>query len=465
MHLRISYRPLALALLFGVLVFAVTRAGAQQQLASLDELEKAYQKYQNTITKLENGQQPATKADHEAMDTLAKWLIYRFVSLPQPDAEKMAKYRYDFEQHFKRIVASDSLKGNKEFIKLFGPILKQRYKDLFDQDFYEYRYSIANAAPTLLLAAKMHEDTMYGYLSDLVLDHTSVKGDATPNKHDTIKLYAIRGLREYLYPLDAGSPPKLMPGLPVGVAAVEDNAVLTAAQDKRKARELQCVTALLSFIEKPGAKNVKEEEQNGARFLRRDAIETLAQARAAAVAYGKGKAQGPIAPALLRVLSPKSDLDPEPGLSEKLEAAIGVCQIKWNTVPEYQPDIGAYLVGKFTVEFLKQYNGDLVFIKAEKPRPPLMHWRFAAKRLEIALADMSANAKGYAGDVKNLEANFNGFKNDAIRVLKGVQEKGQLPVQQGEINILNNSVNKMRPASNQVFKNIKAYSINLDAPE
>src|SRR5262249_9230220 len=141
--------------------------------------------------------------------------------------------------------------------------------------------------------------------------------DNAKAKHDVIKMYAAHGLREY-FP----------------VAPLVEAEDIPDAQLRRKEKEVKYVDALIKFIERKPADKLTEPEQNAVRFLRREAIESLAQAQAPMVMLGKD-VEGPIAPTLLKVLAPNSGLDPAPGLAERIEAAIGICELKYSKVPDY----------------------------------------------------------------------------------------------------------------------------------
>src|SRR5437660_701680 len=92
-------RPLVVLLLLGLAAFPRTRADAQPQLDSLEKLRAAYGKHSEVITKLEMGQLQPGKEHHEAMDVLAKYLVYRYVSSPPPDEKKLDLFHKDFQTH------------------------------------------------------------------------------------------------------------------------------------------------------------------------------------------------------------------------------------------------------------------------------------------------------------------------------------------------------------------------------
>jgi hypothetical protein len=440
-------RPFAILLLFAVGAAGTIRLGAQDQLASQNELDSLFYKHNAQFAKLRSGQQAPAASDRDVMDAMAKWLIYRFVATPPKSADDMGKLRHNFDLYLVGpAVQPEALKGNKEFLRQVHPILIKRYRDLFDRDFADYRYPIVNAAPTLIQVAKLRDDAFGDYLVELLSDKA--------NKHDVIRFYAVRALREFYAPGERISNfDKAQPAKPI--VPVQAGAVLGDATQKRMERDLRYAGAVLKFAEnRPGAGKLPLEEQEVLRIFRRHAIETLSAMQAPTVVYDKNKVDPPIAPFLLRVLSSYTDLEPAPGLAEKVEAAIGVCQMQYKNVPEYQPEISVFLVGLLLADFMTEANKDVGQIAVGKS--PAMHWRLADKRLELALKDLVTNAKGQPveANAKRLEAGAGPLLKD---MGKGKTIQGVNP---GMINEFRKMVMSMRPKSNEIFKGMK-YTINL----
>jgi hypothetical protein len=445
--MHVPRRPFAILLMFAVAAAGTIRLGAQDQLASQNELDSLFYKHNAQFAKLASGQQAPTAADREGMDAMAKWLVYRFVSTPPKSPADMDKLKHAFDTYLiTRAAQPEAMKGNKEFVRQFNPILIKRYRDLFDRDFQDYRYPIVNAAPTLVQVAKLRDDAFGDYLAELITKE--------PDKHDVVKFYAVRALREFYAPGERSTnAEKVQPAKPV--VPVQAGAVLGDATQKKMERDLRYANAVLKFAEnRPGAGKLPLEEQEVLRIFRRHAIETLAAMQAPTVVYDKNKIDPPIAPFLLRVLSPYTDLEPAPGLAEKVEAAIGVCQMQYKNVPEYQPELGVYLVGLLVADFMTEANKDVGQIAAGKS--PAMHWRLADKRLELALKDLVNNAKGQPveANAKRLEAAAGPLLKD---MGKGKTIQGINP---GMLNEFRKMAMSMRPKSNEVFKGMK-YTINL----
>jgi hypothetical protein len=150
--------------------------------------------------------------------------------------------------------------------------------------------------------------------------------------------------------------------------------------------ENQIIVALVDFVlRKPNLRpNPTPEEVEGFRYVRRQAIRALAQTRFPAVMNKKEFVGTPTALALSRVLV-DDGISPTANLSEKLEAAIGICQLQTNlTNPpvDYYPDYAAHAVGLFIVELGKAFNGRPQIAQGQTPDYP---WKLFAGRLLAAL--------------------------------------------------------------------------------
>jgi hypothetical protein len=402
------------------------RVGAQKQLAPLKELENR-PKFAE-ISRFKSGQEKPVAADKDIIDVEAKYLVYRFSAQPPifGDPNKgMQKYQNDFMEYIRQIEAAEAWKKNGEFRRQLSLALVPRFKDLLGEDFQENRVAIVNCAPMLAHAARLKDAAIGDYLADIL----------NGKSHDAIKLYAARGLRE-LFP----------------VAVVDAGAVLAAADVKRKDREVKHVDALVGFAQRPGGDKLSEPEQNAIRFLRREAIESLAHTQAPLVVTDKVKVEGPIAPLFLRVLSPKGGLDPAPSLAERVEAAIGVCQMRNLEAANYQSELGVYLVAKLVNDFADAYNKDLVDMRT---KPAQMLWKVQSKRLELALKDLAKNVKNQPVEPKARQ-----LAEDATKLIKSMQTYTQ--VNQNELLLFGKMAATLRPASNEVYRGNKTFVIDLE---
>jgi hypothetical protein len=158
--------------------------------------------------------------------------------------------------------------------------------------------------------------------------------------------------------------------------------------------ENQIILALVDFVlRKPNlSPNATPEEVEAFRYVRRQAIRALAQTRFPAIVNKKEFIGTPTALALCRILV-DDGISPTASLSEKLEAAIGLCQLQTNlTSPvDYYPDYAAHAVGLFVVELGKAYNN--------RPQGQTDYpWKvFATRLLDALKAWKEANANNDSG--------------------------------------------------------------------
>ncbi len=172
---------------------------------------------------------------------------------------------------------------------------------------------------------------------------------------DGVKYYALKGIID-LFKL---SPPK-------GAELTPKNQTDIAA-------------ALDQFIMKPlqFPNGVADQELEGARSLRREAIRALAQLKLPEI--------GDQRPALVLLKVVANDgLSPEARSDERIEAAIGLTHMKIDPDKGYQPDYAMY--------YIAVYLGDLA--KGIQTQTEKKHaWKIYAARMTDGLSGMSARAK------------------------------------------------------------------------
>jgi hypothetical protein len=210
--------------------------------------------------------------------------------------------------------------------------------------------------------------------------------------HDAIRVYALKGLRAFF----TARPPRVD-------ADTED--------EKVRQRDAARVQTVLALLDRKAPEGLPADEADAVRFVRREAIKALAQLRLPAMAVQKTKVQIPVALGLMKVLAgDKAGLEPPPSLSEKAEAAIGLCRTKTSVFEQYQPDATLYLTGRFLVEFATKYQEDFAggsLSRDKDKRPALLPWKYEAERLKVALDEFQkstpAGAKAdYREKVKSM---------------------------------------------------------------
>src|SRR5262249_26187929 len=122
-------------------------------------------------------------------------------------------------------------------------------------------------------------------------------------------------------------------------------------------REKRAVLTLLEYLNRksPLSESSPPEEVAAVVYIRREADRALGQTRYPAL-IGKDKKilpEGLTALSLLKVLR-KDGVTPEPNLAEQVEAAIALCQLNAELVPDYQVDYVVAQLGRFLVEFTQR---------------------------------------------------------------------------------------------------------------
>ena len=220
---------------------------------------------------------------------------------------------------------------------------------------------------------------------------------------------------------------------------------------------------MTKYVERPiKTDNMSPDEIAALKFLRREAIVSLAAAGTPAVyAFTKPPVKdlppdaGHVAPTLLKVLI-KGAIHPEPTIQEKIEAALGLCAMEYTNMPEYQPDAAIYLVGLTVVEFSREYSKDWSNFSVEKgKKAPYVAWKTDAKRFQAGLAQLKDNARGSPAAAKSAtELQFR------AKFLLDKMEK-YLDVEPARLQDCITQVAKMRPKDGKVFKTLSVPALTL----
>lgn len=359
------------------MLFWVSVAWGQGEIRQLiDEgIEKEFSANFADRGRLMRGERLPTKADEKYLDVMAKYYIWRVTAVKaKEDSKVMDRIQRDFKVDLVDSGTTSPLnKNNREFVYQFGKHLAVRFKDVFDLDFAANRQAVVNASIMFAEAARFKQDEIGKLATELIRDK---------DKHELIKAYAAEALGEFL-------PAKTV----TENDDWKDNKVVA-----KKDKDLERIGILTSYIQRKWPNDL---DPDVIRFLRRKAIASLAQVGTPAVAAIKkvNKIEGPAAYGLLRVLSEGDEgLTPAPSLSEKIEAAIGVCNLRDPFSVNYDPSAGVYLVGRTLAEFFSEYQKDFVNIKRDpkdKDRLPAMQpWKIQGERLRQALGAAVSNTNG-----------------------------------------------------------------------
>ncbi len=361
--------------LFGLALaaFLLLRAALPaQQLGNADEVESFVKHEFQFRSKVMAGQETAPAAQFEQA---AKYYVWRVTHVKYADPKVMERVHRDFEELALIVASPNNFKANRDAVGKLAPLLIARFKEVFALDINEpqNRLPIINAAIMLPSLAKFRTDDVAEYL-------TGILGDA--KVHDAVKVHAVKALRDFF-------PARLFTKTDLGQGPI------TKQLEVRRDRDVKRIDLLLKFIDRPMPKFFDPQEVDGFRYVRAEAVMTLAATGVPAVStYDKKKADGPVAVGLLKVLAKK--VQPEPTVQERWEAALGVCHFATKYAEEYDPKIGIYLAGECFGDLLGEYKKDFNNItnKAKSKMPTYMPWKYVVKRTEAALTDLVNNTKG-----------------------------------------------------------------------
>ena len=173
--------------------------------------------------------------------------------------------------------------------------------------------------------------------------------------------------------------------------------------------------------------------------------------------------QGAVAPTLLKVLA-KGELDPAPTLQERIEAAVGLCNMKYPNITDYDPTLANYLIGKTIVDFLDDYNVELgkISIPGAGRKIPKIAYRTEGKRLFDGVAVFADNAK--TKQATDLKADLKAVAQLALAPLtkQVLKEADQFPqIDAARLRDLKQQVPTWRPTAGKIFKTLPAPVLNL----
>jgi len=446
-----SWSRLPLSLL-AVGAALLTPLGAHAQTDSLgnkQDLLAAHGKHRNRFEILLKGEDQPGAEDRAVADAFSQWYIYP-LTWETTKREEVGEMKgrnliLQLENHIKTQAIPYATK-NQEFMKLWTERTVATLQQAFNETLKhpkENRVAIVNIALLLPIYARARHEKFGEYLESLLADE---------KQHDVVKLYAVKALRQYL------------PARARKLSDDPDDENYKALQ-QTIARDTRRVEVLLKFV------NRKWDGMDPvvAQYVRREALQTLADARVPAMDLPKGgKVVSPVAYTLLRFLTPGKDgPNPPPSLSEKVEAAIGVLKLDTRGVDGYNPEPGLYLAGQFLMEFTTEYRKDFarfggkVAVKLEKGErrsPPELPWKFMGERLVSGLEGLKNGIRiDHPAHAKAMK-----LQEKARNILGTVVGHGQI----GDTasTDLVQSVNALQPPSGALYKGSKQYQVPLAPP-
>jgi hypothetical protein len=403
-------------------------AARQPEVGGEVALKEAYDKVEGTFNKLLNGSAPSTAADRNAMAVAAKYYAYQLTWVTtRSKPGELAKSVKRFNDEVVQVILSNERKMAR-FADPFTKEMLAKLKEVIGLGFAKNSDVCLHACLMLQLLAKTGHEDVGDYLAQLLRDG---------KQHDAVKLYALNGLREFY---------------------AKRSPVINDA-DKR-AREARRLDGILEFLNRPSPLTDKAspEEEAAVRFLRAAAVRALAQVRLPALSVQGGKVQTPVAYGLLRTLAEKGGLSPTPGVQERYEAAVGLCQMHTKGFPDYQADPAAFLVGRFLTEFAQRYNEDYAYFgekvaKGGAKKVPLYPWKAMASNLKESLKELEKNAGPAAARVKGLIKAFEPIAEEIQR------SRGTVAIDQ-----LREAVGAA-PKTGAVYQGVKGLEVPLQTAE
>jgi hypothetical protein len=344
------------------------------------------------------GSSPQEKADNlKFLEKAARYYVYRLTDPLYQSGSDRVNMNDVVQDAFRQILVPDPKKplgaAQQQYMKEFTHAL---VVSIGKDDIIKNPKPIVrvNAARILARLGEAGQEEAAKLLVEVVKD---------PNQLDAVKLYAFRGLKELF---ELGDP---------------DRSIF---QDR--ALETQCLQALEGYILKKRdlPMGATPEEIEGIRYVRREAIRALGKTRFPALS-NKGKVEARPALTLLRVAR-KDGIAPEPGLYERVEAVIGVCQLQPVLFRDWNMDNSAFHVGAVLFDFATAYNN----AQAEHPNVP---WLTGAVRLLQAVETLRGNAQNTPALDKGMVTYVNRFADaarGAIRPLESKQPPQPAPLQQ-----------------------------------
>jgi hypothetical protein len=407
-----------------------------QQEGTKSDTETPFQSYKPRFDKLVEYLEKVDPAkDKDLLAVAGRYHVYRLTWATEKSS--VAGLHKDLKEIMLKPATREG--KNRVFMKLFAHELVLCLKNLLGRDMKTSAHVVANAALMLPVVALCKQDEVNDFLIDLLKSDK----DGKQLYHPYVRLCAVKGLGEINNP--AG--PRL-----------DDQDDDTP----KRLRDLKRFFVLRDFIDLPYPPEGKDEAHERAyEFARREGIKAMAQMTTPAVAMDKDKADGPVAASLLYyAMGGPLKNGPKLTMSERLEAALGVCNLKSSSVPSYNVPLAVHVVTKCVLDFALEYQGDYSYFKANpkaesRKGQAKMPWKYDAVRLMAGLDALAANAS--RDDPSGVQA-ANKLKQIAQGPLELIARHAAVT---DEITLLRNLMKENRPANTEVYKGIKASELKV----
>ena len=394
--LNSAYRVIFVFAIFGSYASQAAAQGEGKaiHLGTRSEVNGAY--FRNSQAHLSMRGGDTQEIDEKAVEAISKWLVWP-VTWPdnRNNPKNMKKVLKQFENEINyttRFVKKDNTAYRKMLVKK----LTERFSEILKHSVADNRVAAINACYMLPKMGRLQVTEGLDFY---------IKLAQNPKLHPIVKMAAMRGMQHY----------------PRAIAWTIN---FGAAEMPLKKRGLARVAVLKDFILHRWNFKTDNHKYDPAAFayIRLHAIKAMAAIRTPAINVDplKKKTEGEAVYALVGVLANQIipapqikgkkpnvpvPLFPPPTLKEKIEAAIGLCQMqvvedKLGVIDrdKYRYEVSVYLIARTVAEMLKAYNVDYPTFVVEKGvrvqspnNPAILPYKITATRMSQALDTLVDN--------------------------------------------------------------------------
>jgi hypothetical protein len=337
-----------------------------------DDKDKPTTTELNTFRHLTMGNlAPNAQGAQQVMDKMARWLLYRLTRLDVQEGRESGGIPQVLEELFSFAPTGAFPRIGKGEADQ-DEMTKRQYKRQFVREFriaatphVRKLLQIKDLIVRVNAARLLHRFAEFG--EEEVADDC-IRIIDNPYEHDAVRHWAIKALGEVF----KGPAGDATPSQPQAAAArgqrIENGALAIAKWLKARCE-----------MPAPAVNELRDEEKNGLRFVRKEAVRTLtATHRPWAVekeVAGQIRRDGPIAGVLFDIMmGEENKISPEPSWEERVEAAHGLCFLEIRAGSNYQPDFAVEGMGRFIAALSAAANDDK---SRQKER-----WRYFASHLQ-----------------------------------------------------------------------------------
>jgi hypothetical protein len=337
--------------------------------------------------------------------------------------------------------------ANKDFMKALAHELVVCFKQVLELPMDKDYPAVTSAGLMLQDFAKCRQPEVHDFLMQVTKPDEKDKKNPYP---PFVRMCAVRALGEFSNPLWA----------PVDNKA---NATVQEVAAKMQ-RDSDRINRIGNFVAFPYVPQGDDEEHVKAYvFVRREGIKALAQSQVPAADIVKKKVHGPAAYYLLYIAMGGRFADGTPPLTlpEKVEAILGVCNLKLGDTPQYNAELGIYATALCLSEFFAEYNKDYAFFAKVKggkdtkrvaPRIEEITWQTLAARLEDGLNALNSSLS--PDSKKKLEGLKSKISTGASATALSIVKDRRDPVPQEIPQLLADYAASIRPSGGEVFSGV-----------